>query len=140
MILNKEQIKEIIPQKEPFLFVDEINYMDDKVVKGCYYLKENVHFLDGHFPDYKVMPGVLVIEALAQNACVLLLSMPQNKGKKVLFTSIDKFRFKGQVLPNQKLELEATFTKQKLNFYFAEVIAKVDSKVVAKGEITCTVF
>lgn len=141
MLYNKEQIKKIIPQREPFLFVDQINYIseDGKTIEGELNLTGEEYFFKGHFPNYPVMPGVLIVEALAQVGSVLLLSMPANMGKVGMFAGINKIRFKKEVHPNDKLVLKGTFTKNKLNLYFAEVEASVNGEVVCVGEIMSAV-
>ena len=93
----------------------------------------------GHFPQKHVMPGVLIVEALAQTGCVLLLSKEENKGKIGYFAGINKMRFKKQVVPGDTLTLKVTFTKERAGICFADVEASVDGKVAACGEIMCAV-
>ena len=93
------------------------------------------HFA-GHFPGNPIMPGVLIVEALAQTGAVAILSMEENKGKNALFGGIDKLRFKKQVVPGDVLKLEVHIIKQKGPVGVGEAIATVDGKVAAKGELT----
>lgn len=141
MLLNSNQIQEIIPHRYPFLLVDQIiSISDDKteiVGKKCVSANE-MQFL-GHFPNKHVMPGVLIVEALAQTGCVLLLSKEEYKGKIAYFAGINKMRFKRQVIPGDVIELTVKFTNNKASIFFADVIAKVEGKVVCSGEILCAV-
>ena len=93
----------------------------------------------GPFPEKHVMPGVLIIEALAQTGCVLLLSKEENKGKIGFFAGINKARFKRQVIPGDVLTMTVTLTKENGGIYFASVQAKVDDEVAVTGEIMCAV-
>ena len=93
------------------------------------------HFA-GHFPGQPIMPGVLIVEALAQTGAVAILSMEENKGKNALFGGIDKLRFKKQVVPGDVLKLEVKIIKQKGPNGVGEAIATVDGKIAAKGELT----
>ena len=112
--LNSNQIAEIIPHRYPFALVDRI--VDGEVGKwarGIKCVTVNEPFFQGHFPQYHVMPGVLILEALAQVGAVAMLSMPENKGKIGLFGGIKNARFRKQVTPGDVLELECTIIKQK---------------------------
>ncbi|MEG0548904.1 MAG: 3-hydroxyacyl-ACP dehydratase FabZ, partial [Coprobacillus sp.] len=93
----------------------------------------------GHFPEQHLMPGVLMVEALAQTGCVLLLSKEENKGKIGVFAGINKIRFKRQVIPGDVLTMTVTLTKEKGGIYFAAVEAKVDDQIAVIGEIMCAV-
>lgn len=95
-----------------------------------------MHFL-GHFPQKHVMPGVLIVEALAQTGCVLLMQNEENKGKIAFFAGINKMRFKRQVIPGDVLELKVKFTDKRANVYFAQVQALVEGQTAAQGEIMC---
>mgnify|MGYP003323084737 CR=1 FL=1 len=113
-MLNKEQIKEIIPQREPFLMIDEV----EEIVMGesavAYKdVREDEWYFKGHFPGNPIMPGVLITESLAQTGAVAILSMEENKGKNALFGGIDKLRFKKQVVPGDVLKLEVKIIKRK---------------------------
>ena len=136
-MLNKEQIKQIIPQREPFLMIDEV----EECIPGesCIaykYVKEEEWYFKGHFPGNPIMPGVLIVEALAQTGAVAILSLPENKGKNALFGGIDKLRFKKQVVPGDVLKLEVKIIKQKGPVGIGEATATVDGKIAAKGELT----
>lgn len=136
-MLNKEEIKNIIPQRDPFLMIDEV----EKYVPGesaIAYKNVNVEewYFKGHFPGNPIMPGVLITESLAQTGAVAILSMDENKGKNVLFGGIDKMKFKRKVVPGDRLKLEVKIIKRKGPIGVGEAIATVDEKIVAKGELT----
>lgn len=100
MKMNKEQIKTVIPHREPMLLIDEVLEMvEGERIKTTLYLDPELDFFRGHFPGEPVMPGVLTVESMAQTADVLLLSMPAYKGKVPLFIGIDKVSFKKKINP-----------------------------------------
>lgn len=137
MIYNSNQIQEIIPHRYPFLLVDRIEEMDETSIVGTKCVTANEMQFLGHFPQKHVMPGVLIVEALAQTGCVMLLSKEENKGKIGFFAGINKMRFKKQVIPGDVLTLKVQFTNQRAGIYFADVEASVEGKIAAKGEIMC---
>lgn len=136
-MLNKEQIKDIIPQREPFLMIDEVEeYIPGESAIAYKYVDESEYYFKGHFPGNPIMPGVLITEALAQTGAVAILSMEENKGKNALFGGIDKLKFKKQVVSGDKLKLEVRIIKRKGPIGVGEALATVDGKVAAKGELT----
>ena len=137
MELNIEQIQEILPHRPPFLLVDKItDYVPGEWAKGIKAVTVNEPFFVGHFPQYKVMPGVLIIEALAQVGAVAILSLPENKGKLAFFGGIKNARFKKQVRPGDVLELSCELIERRGPIGFGKAVAKVDGKVAAQGELT----
>ena len=140
MELNIEQIKEIIPHRPPFLLVDKItDFVPGEWAKGIKAVTVNEPFFTGHFPQYRVMPGVLIIEALAQVGAVAILSLPENKGKLAFFGGIKNARFKKQVRPGDVLELSCELIERRGPVGFGKAVAKVDGKVAAQGELTFAV-
>ena len=136
-MLNQEQIKKIIPQREPFLMIDEVeNYVPGESCTAYKKVRKEEYYFKGHFPGNPIMPGVLIVESLAQTGAVAILSMKENKGKNALFGGIDKLRFKKQVVPGDTLKLEVKIIKRKGPIGIGEAIATVDGKVAAKGELT----
>ena len=139
-MLNKEQIKEIIPQREPFLMIDEVEkYIPGESCVAYKNVDANEWYFKGHFPGNPIMPGVLVAESLAQAGAVAILSMEENKGKNALFGGIDKMKFKKIVVPGDRLKLEVKIIKRKGSIGVGEALATVDGKVAAKCELTFAV-
>ena len=137
MELNIEQIQALIPHRYPFLLVDRIvECTPGQGAKGIKCVTANEPFFQGHFPHYKVMPGVLIIEALAQVGAVAILSVPENRGKLALFGGIKNARFKQQVRPGDVLELECELTAQRGPVGFGTATAKVNGKTACKAELT----
>ena len=140
MELNIEEIQEIIPHRPPFLLVDRItDFVPGAWAKGIKAVTVNEPFFTGHFPRYRVMPGVLIIEALAQVGAVAILSLPENKGKLAFFGGIKNARFKKQVRPGDVLELSCELIERRGPIGFGKAVAKVDGKVAAQGELTFAV-
>lgn len=140
MELNIEEIQEIIPHRPPFLLVDRItDFVPGAWAKGIKAVTVNEPFFTGHFPQYRVMPGVLIIEALAQVGAVAILSLPENKGKLAFFGGIKNARFKKQVRPGDVLELSCELIERRGPIGFGKAVAKVDGKVAAQGELTFAV-
>ena len=140
MELNIEQIQEIIPHRPPFLLVDKItDFVPGEWAKGIKAVTVNEPFFTGHFPQYRVMPGVLIIEALAQVGAVAILSLPENKGKLAFFGGIKNARLKKQVRPGDVLELSCELIERRGPIGFGKAVAKVDGKVAAQGELTFAV-
>ncbi len=136
-MLNKEEIKNIIPQRDPFLMIDEVGeYVPGESAIAYKNVNEQEWYFKGHFPGNPIMPGVLIVESLAQTGAVAILSMEENKGKNALFGGIDKMKFKRKVVPGDRLKLEVKIIKRKGPIGVGEAIATVDEKIVAKGELT----
>lgn len=136
LLLDATQIKEIIPHRYPFLLVDRIIELEPgKRAVGIKNVTINEPFFQGHFPDYPVMPGVLIAEALAQVGAVAMLSLDEYKGKIGFFAGIDQFRFREQVKPGDTLQLELEITRLKGMIAKAKGKALVADKVVAEGEL-----
>ena len=140
MELDIEQIEALLPHRWPFLLVDRISgCVPGRSARGIKCVSANEPFFQGHFPGYKVMPGVLILEALAQVGAVALLSEPENRGKLALFGGIKNARFKRQVRPGDVLELERELTERHGSVGFGTATARVDGKLAARAELTFAV-
>jgi 3-hydroxyacyl-[acyl-carrier-protein] dehydratase len=137
IIMDIEQIKETIPHRYPFLLVDKVTEMEEgKRVTGIKNVTVNEPFFQGHFPDYPVMPGVLIVEALAQVGAIGVLGMEANKGKIGFLAGLDKCRFKQQVKPGDQLKLEVEILRIKGPIGKGKGIATIDGKLACEAEIT----
>lgn len=135
--LTVQEICEIIPHRHPFLLVDYIeDYEPGEFAVGYKCVTYREDFFRGHFPEEPIMPGVFTVEALAQVGAVAILSKEENRGKIAYFGGIQKCKFKGKVVPGDKLKLETKIIKQKGPLGIGEAIASVDGKVVASAELT----
>lgn len=136
MELDIMQIKDIIPHRYPFLLVDRILEVEEgKKAVGLKNVSANEPFFSGHFPEYPVMPGVLIVEALAQVGAVAMLKKEENKGRLAFFTGIDKCRFKKQVKPGDQLRLEVEMIRVRGSVGKGKGVATVDGEIVCETEI-----
>ena len=134
--INVTEIMEALPHRYPFLLVDRVIDIADDEITAIKNVTINEEFFQGHFPQYPVMPGVLIMEALAQAAGVLELSKPENKGKLVFYAGMDKVKFKKQVVPGDQLIMTAKFVKRRGTIAVVEAKAEVDGKLAASGTLT----
>ncbi len=137
MILDARAIQSIIPHRWPFLLVDCIDELEPGVrAVGVKNVTINEPFFQGHFPGHPIMPGVLIVEALAQVGSVAILSKEENKGKVGYFAGIDSFRFRKPVQPGDVLRLEVSLTRVRGPVGKGSARAEVDGQTVAEGELT----
>jgi 3-hydroxyacyl-[acyl-carrier-protein] dehydratase len=136
-MLDINEIKKIIPHRYPFLLVDKIiECDDDSNIVGIKCVTMNEPFFQGHFPDFPVMPGVLIVEAMAQVACILAMRVLKKEGSaSVFFTGIDGVKFRKPVVPGDVLRLELTKTKQRGELFRFDGKALVEGQVVTQGSI-----
>lgn len=139
-VYNTQEIMEILPHRHPFLLIDTIEELEPGVrAVGRKNVTFNEPYFAGHFPGNPVMPGVLILEALAQTGAVAILSLPENRGKTAYFAGIDKAKFKQMVRPGDTLELETTIIRCKGPIGVGEAIATVNGKLAAKAVLTFAV-
>lgn len=132
--MNREEIKRLLPHREPMLLVDEIEVDGEGVAHGKYHVRGDEFFLQGHFPGNPVVPGVILCEIMAQ-ACGLLLG-DAIVGKTPMYTGLDKVRFRAPVRPGDTLEITAHVEKRVANFYFTKAEARVGDKLCVQGNLS----
>lgn len=135
-MLNNIQIQGIIPHRYPFLLVDKIIELEEgKKAVGIKNVTINEPFFQGHFPNNPLMPGVLIVEAMAQVGAVAVMTLEENKDKLAVFTGIDKIRFRKQVRPGDTLKMEVELIAMRRGIGKAEAVAYVDGEVACKGTL-----
>ena len=132
--MNKEEIKKILPHREPMLLVDEVELIDG-VAHGKCHIRGDEYFLQGHFPGNPVVPGVIQCEMMAQSACVLLASGAA-EGCTPMFTSLDKVKFRNPVRPGDTVEVTASLERRMGNLLFAKAEARVGDKMCVQGHLS----
>lgn len=136
-MLNSEQIKQILPHRYPFLMIDRAEIIENgKMAKGYKNVSVNEPFFQGHFPQEAVMPGVLIIEAMAQLGAIAVLSLDQFKGKIAYFTGINNAKFRQKVIPGDKLELEVEIVRMRSSLGIGAGKAFVNGVLVCEAEIS----
>ena len=135
--IDAREIQRLIPHRYPLLLIDRVVEIEPgKRIVGLKNVSANEPFFQGHFPGNPIMPGVLIVEALAQAGAVLLLAQPEERGKLPLFAGIDGLKFRRQVVPGDQLRLEVEFTLRRGPIGKGRARATVDGQVAAEGELT----
>lgn len=132
--MNRNELMEILPHRNSMLLLDEA-YEEDGYAHGIYTIKGDEFFLDGHFPGFPIVPGVILCEILAQSTAVLLKDRMQEE-KVCLYAGLDKVRFKSPVLPGDRFETKCSIIKSKGMFYFAQGEGYVDGELKIKAEFS----
>jgi beta-hydroxyacyl-ACP dehydratase FabZ len=139
-LLDIDAIRDILPHRYPFLLVDSILELEEERIVGIKNVSVNEPFFQGHFPDFPVMPGVLIVEAMAQVAGVLVLkSIPDRKSKLVLLASIEEAKFRRPVRPGDQLRIEMKVSRRKATVAKMHGEATVNGVVVAEAEVLCKI-
>ena len=133
-MMNKEEIMQFLPHREPMLLVDQMNIDKDNVAHGRYTVKGTEYFLQGHFPEYPVVPGVILCEIMGQ--CCSLLVKEQMAGKTPFYTGLDKVRFKRQVRPGDTVEVSGYITRQKAMVFFIKAEARENGELGVQGTLS----
>ncbi len=136
MKLDKEQIKDIIPHRDPFLLIDEVVELEaGSRVVAMKYVRADEYYFQGHFPQEKVMPGVLIVEALAQAGAVAILSMEEHRGKIAYFGGIKEAKFRQKVVPGDTLRLEVELSRLRSKAGYGKAKAYLRDKIACECEI-----
>jgi len=134
-MLDINQIKAILPHRYPMLLLDKVLELDENSAVGIKNVSANEYFFEGHFPGNPIMPGVLIVESLAQLGAVITLSRKENEGKIAVFTKISNFKFRRQVKPGDTLRLEVEISSYRHGMGTGIAKASVDGEMAAAGEI-----
>ena len=133
-VLNYDALKKVIPHRYPFLLIDKVTITDpDKTATGIKSVSGNEPFFQGHFPEHAIMPGVLIVEAMAQVACALFLSKPEAKNKLAFFMGMEEIKFRKPVIPGDRLELKIEILNMRSRFGKAKGEAFVEGVLVTEA-------
>lgn len=135
--MNREEIMKILPHREPMLLLDDVEKTGEEAV-AHYTVRGDEFFLQGHFPEHPVVPGVILCEMLAQSSCVLLLELA-GEGKLPVYTGLNKVKFRGMVKPGDTVEMRCHLTRSRHPFYFAEGTVTVEGKKCVSAEFSFAV-
>ena len=135
--MNKEELKNLLPHREPMLLIDEASVTEDNPNKSIGYatIRGDEFFLQGHFPGNPVVPGVILCEMMAQTTCVILEKVI--KGKLTVYTGLNKVKFKRQVKPGETVVFTCEIVREKAGFFFAVGEGRVDGELAVSGEFSC---
>lgn len=133
--MNIEEIKKILPHREPMLLIDEVNINDDGTATGYYTVKGDEFFLQGHFPGNPIVPGVIQCEMMAQASCILFKDK-MTAGKLAVYTGLNKIKFRGQVKPGDTVKIDTKIINDREPFFFLHGELSVDGKVCMNGDFS----
>ena len=136
--MDREEIKKILPHREPMLLVDTVEITEENKAVGTYTIKQDEWFLQGHFPGNPIVPGVILCEIMAQTCCVLFVDKIQ--GKTPYYTGLNNVKFKNKVRPGDTVIMECSIMKQRHPFYFVEGKGYVDGKLSVSGEFSFAIL
>ena len=135
--MNREEIKQVLPHRDPMLLLDEVEDQDGEAV-GHYIVRGDEFFLKGHFPGNPIVPGVILCEILAQSACVLLRNA-LDEGKLTVYTGLNNVKFRSPVRPGDRVETRCRIRRVKTPFYFAEGTVTVDGRLCVSAEFSVAI-
>ncbi|MFO7639603.1 MAG: 3-hydroxyacyl-ACP dehydratase FabZ [bacterium] len=136
-MLELNEIKQLLPHREPFLFVDEVTALDDEHIEAYREIRPDEAFFRGHFPGYPVLPGVLMVEAIAQAGILMVLARGERRaGRKTLFAAIERVRFRRQVRPGERLLLTARVLGGRAGVYKIAGEARVGNEIACEAVVT----
>jgi len=138
--IDINEIKKYLPHRYPFLLVDRVIDLEETKITGIKNVTVNEPFFEGHFPGHPVMPGVLMLEALAQTLGILVLQKEENRGKMGYFASMDKVKFRKPVFPGDTLKLEVSVTKHRARIVQAHCEAKVGEETAAEADLMLSIL
>ena len=140
--MNIESILQFLPHRYPFLLVDRVLELErEKSIVALKNVTYNEEFFQGHFPDIRIMPGVLIVEAMAQAGGILLFhSIPNPEQKFVLFSKIDNMKFRRPVVPGDQIRIEAQVLRNKSRFFYLHAKAFVEGEIAAEGDLVASVL
>lgn len=134
--MNIEEIKKIIPHREPMLLVDEVVLNEDGTATGYYNVRGNEFFLQGHFPDNPIVPGVIQCEMMAQASCIMFEAQMQEEKVIPVYTGLNKVKFRGQIKPGDRIKIDTKLVKERHPLYFLHGELSVDGKVCMNGDFS----
>ena len=138
--MNKEEIKNILPHREPMLLLDEVFLEEDSKAVGYYHVRGDEFFLQGHFPDNPVVPGVIQCEMMAQSACVMFADRMRERGVVPLYTGLNKVRFKGIIRPGDRIKIETQLIRQSHPMYHLKGMLSVEGRLCMSGEFSFVIM
>ncbi|WP_029233354.1 3-hydroxyacyl-ACP dehydratase FabZ [Butyrivibrio sp. VCB2006] len=134
--MNREEIKTILPHREPMLLLDEVILNEDGTATGYYKVRGDEFFLQGHFPDNPIVPGVIQCEMMAQSACILFADKMKQEGVLPVYTGLDKVRFRGMIRPGDNIKIQVKLKRESHPLYALSGEISVDGKKCMSGEFS----
>ena len=137
--MNRDEIMTILPHRDPMLLIDEVYLNEDKTATGYYNVRGDEFFLQGHFPGNPIVPGVIQCEMMAQASCIMFKDK-MNESTTPLYTGLDKVKFRGKVVPGDRIKIDIQIKRERHPFYFMHGELSVDGKVCANGDFSFAIM